>query len=108
MQAMVSTPLAFNLSASATNPGTCLAEQVGVKAPGRAKATTFFPGGKISAVVIALGPSGPSMRNVALGILSPTLAILLLLDRFGWVPEAEAPRPPLDGSDRRPQASPCQ
>src|SRR5262249_10038036 len=75
MQAMASTPFALNLSASATNPGTCFAEQVGVNAPGSAKATTFLPGAKSSSVVIGLGPSGPSMRSVALGTLSPTLAI---------------------------------
>src|SRR5690242_9687475 len=76
MQAIVSTPFAFNLSASATNPGTCFAEQVGVKAPGNAKATTFLPGAKSSSVVTAFGPSGPSMRSVALGTLSPTFAII--------------------------------
>ena len=79
MQAMVSTPFAFRAAASATNPGTCFAEQVGVNAPGSAKATTFLPGAKISSVVTALGPSGPIMRNVALGTLSPTFAILSLL-----------------------------
>ena len=76
MQAMVSTPFALNLSASATNPGTCFAEQVGVNAPGSAKATTFLPGAKSSSVVIGLGPSGPIVRSVALGTLSPTLAIV--------------------------------
>src|SRR5437763_9492603 len=75
MQAIVSTPFALSLSASATNPGTCFAEQVGVNAPGSAKATTFLPGAKSSSVVMGLGPSGPSMRSVALGTLSPTLAM---------------------------------
>src|SRR5258707_943992 len=76
MQAMVSTPFAFSFSASATNPGTCFAEQGGVNAPGRAKATTFLRGAKSSWVVTAFGPSGPSMRSVALGTLSPTFAII--------------------------------
>src|SRR5215471_3339444 len=77
MQAMVSTPLALILSNEVTKPGTCLAEQVGVKAPGRAKATTFLPAGNSSSVVTALGPSGPIMRRVALGTLSPTLTMSL-------------------------------
>src|ERR1700733_15942519 len=76
MHAMVSTPFALNLSASATNPGTCFAEQVGVNPPGNAKTTTFLPGAKSSSVVTALGPSGPIVRSVALGTLSPTLIIL--------------------------------
>src|SRR5512142_2264444 len=75
MQAMVSTPLPLILSNEPTNPGTCLAEQVGVKAPGRAKATTFLPGANNSSVVTALGPSGPIVRSVAWGTLSPTLTI---------------------------------
>src|SRR5476649_1972155 len=83
MQAMVSTPFALNLSASATKPGTCLAEQVGVKAPGSAKATTFLPGAKSSSVVTGLGPSGPIVRSVALGTLSPTLAISLTPPELG-------------------------
>src|SRR6185437_15152184 len=77
MQAMVSTPLALILSNDVTKPGTCLAEQVGVKAPGRAKATTFLPGANNSSVVTALGPSGPIPRSVAWGTLSPTLTISL-------------------------------
>src|SRR6185436_15004973 len=79
MQATVSTPFALRAAASATKPGTCFAEQVGVNAPGSANATTVLPGAKSSSVVTALGPSGPIVRNVALGTLSPTLAILPLL-----------------------------
>src|SRR5918996_752995 len=77
MQAMVSTPLALIWSKDETKPGTCLAEQVGVKAPGRAKATTFLPGANSSSVVTGLGPSGPIMRSVAWGTLSPTLTMSL-------------------------------
>src|SRR3546814_4971166 len=40
MQAMVSTPLALNSAAFCTKPGRCLAEQVGVKAPGTENSTT--------------------------------------------------------------------
>src|SRR6185436_317103 len=77
MQAMVSTPLALIWSNDETKPGTCLAEQVGVKAPGRANATTFLPLAKSSSVVTGLGPSGPIMRSVAWGTLSPTLTMFL-------------------------------
>src|SRR5690242_14641537 len=79
MQARVSTPLLLNASAAATNPGTCLALQVGVKAPGRAKATIFLPGAKTCSVETVLGPSGRIMYNVALGTLSPTFVIVVLL-----------------------------
>src|SRR5476649_343687 len=75
MHATVLTPLALIASMLARNPGTCLALQVGVKAPGRAKATTFLPGANSSSVLIGLGPSAPIMRSVALGTLSPTLTI---------------------------------
>src|SRR5471032_591948 len=76
MHATVLTPLALIASMLARKPGTCLALQVGVKAPGRAKATTFLPGANSSSVLIGLGPSGPIMRSVALGTLSPTLTIV--------------------------------
>ena len=42
-QAMVSTPLALSAWASSSKRGTWLDEQVGVKAPGREKRTTFLP-----------------------------------------------------------------
>src|SRR5689334_17934509 len=77
MQATVSTPLPLIASMLARKPGTCLALQVGVNAPGSAKATTFLPGAKSSSVVMGLGPSGLIIRSVALGTLSPTLAIVV-------------------------------
>ena len=61
MQAMVSTPFALSLSASATNPGTCFAKQLAMITC-RAKATTFLPGAKSSSVVTALGSLGPQAR----------------------------------------------
>src|SRR6266404_3531829 len=81
MQTISSTPFAFSAAASARKPGTCLALQVGVKAPGSANATTFLPGANNSSVVTALGPSGPIVRNVALGTLSPTFTIFSLPHR---------------------------
>src|SRR5579863_9861198 len=71
-QAMVSTPLAFSSAACALKPGRCLAEQVGVKAPGTANSATFFPANS-SSLEIGFGPSAPKVVNVALGTLSPAL-----------------------------------
>ena len=48
MQAIASTPLAFSASKFSTKPGTCLAEQVGVKAPGSANSATVLPAKKLS------------------------------------------------------------
>ncbi len=42
-QAMVSTPLALKSAAWVLKPGRCLAEQVGVKAPGTANRATVLP-----------------------------------------------------------------
>ena len=42
-QAIWSTPLALSASACARKLGTCLAEQVGVNAPGTAKRAVFLP-----------------------------------------------------------------
>jgi hypothetical protein len=70
MQAIVSTPFFLMSSAAATKRGMCLALQVSVNAPGSAKATTFLPGANSYSVVIAVGPCGPIMCNVALRTLS--------------------------------------
>src|SRR5579862_9579060 len=74
-QAMVSTPLAWIAAAFWMKPGRCLAEQVGVNAPGSAKRTTFLPS-KSSDVVIGFGPPSFICINVADGILSPTLIVM--------------------------------
>src|SRR5690606_16301776 len=72
MQAIVSTPLALIWSAFCTKPGRCLAEHVGVKAPGTENSTTFLPL-KSSSLDIGSGPFGPMRMNCPFGILSPTL-----------------------------------
>src|SRR5260370_17696545 len=74
-QAMVSMPFFLRAASFWTNPGTCLAEQVGVKAPGTAKSTTFLPL-KNSSVVTSLTPSGVISLNFADGTLSPTLMVM--------------------------------
>src|SRR6185503_16527214 len=76
-QAMVSTPLAFSAAAFCVNPGRCLAEQVGVNAPGTANRATFLPV-KSSSVLIGRGPSGPKVVKVALGTLSPTFRAMVV------------------------------
>jgi hypothetical protein len=43
VQAISSIPFAFSSSALSTNPGRCLAEHVGVKAPGTENSATFRP-----------------------------------------------------------------
>ncbi len=50
MQTMSSTPCALNTSASWLKRGTCVEEQVGVKAPGSENTTTVLPL-KMSSVV---------------------------------------------------------
>src|SRR5690348_15521000 len=74
-QAIVSTPFPLMSPAFCTKPGRCLAEQVGVKAPGSAKSTTFLPL-KISSVVMSLGPSAVIRLSLPDGIRSPTLIVI--------------------------------
>src|SRR5208282_559903 len=71
-QATVSTPLALTAAFFSMKPGRCLAEQVGVKAPGSANSTTFLPL-NISSVVMSLMPSAVMCLSLTEGILSPTL-----------------------------------
>src|SRR5271170_7910454 len=75
VQAMVSTPFALILSASSTNPGKCLASQVGVNAPGTENSTTVLPANNCS-VVIFCGPSEVMRVNAPSGILSPALMVI--------------------------------
>ena len=86
-QAITSTPLPLICEASCLKPGRCLAEQVGVKAPGRANSATFLPPKK-SSVVTGLGPSAVASVRVTLGSLSPTLMVMgsvLMRVRLGVV-----------------------
>src|SRR5450631_915808 len=78
VQAMVSTPFALILSASSTNPGKCLASQVGVNAPATENSTTVLPV-KSWSVVIFCGPSPVIRVNVPSGILSPALMVMAFL-----------------------------
>src|SRR5580658_10415547 len=77
-QAMVSTPLDFSSAACSLKLGRCLAEQVGVKAPGTANRPTVLPANSAS-VVSGPGPSAPNTVKVAAGTLSPTLMVMGLL-----------------------------
>jgi hypothetical protein len=52
-------------------PGRCCIEQVGVKAPGTAKSTTFLPA-KISSVFTSCMLPSTIVLSVTLGIFSPT------------------------------------
>src|SRR5262249_33172178 len=79
-QAMVSTPFAFKASAFCTKPGRCLAEQVGVNAPGKAKNATFLPLNR-SSVEMSRGPSLVMILSFIDGILSPTLIMCVVLLR---------------------------
>uniref|UniRef100_A0A8R7QPP5 Uncharacterized protein n=1 Tax=Triticum urartu TaxID=4572 RepID=A0A8R7QPP5_TRIUA len=58
--ATVSTPLARSSPAFSMNPGRCFCEQVGVKAPGTAKSTTFFPAVSSPTVTVLSSPSAGS------------------------------------------------
>src|SRR4029079_11527998 len=92
-----STFFAFSLSMFETYPGTCLAEQVGVKAPGSAKTTIFLPL-VASPTLTSLGGSGQAASNstdsdsLPSGSRSPTLMVILDLlveAKADWKREAE-------------------
>src|SRR5690349_18105422 len=77
-----STPLPFSASKFWMKLGTCLAEQVGVKAPGSAKTAIFLPFTRSSTLKV-FGPTvqplpSTSMNscNVPAGSLSPTLIVI--------------------------------
>src|SRR5690242_16211687 len=70
--AILSTPFLRMSSALPTKPGRCLAEQVGVNAPGSAN-STVLPLPKISSEVISFIPSLVMVLSFTDGILSPTL-----------------------------------
>src|SRR5882724_12712794 len=71
-----STPFFRMSSARSTKPGRWWSEQVGVKAPGTPKSTTFLPA-NTSRVEMGRGPSAAMVCRVTSGILSPTpIAIL--------------------------------
>jgi len=74
-QAITSTPFFLISAAFSTKPGRCLAEQVGVKAPGTANSTTFLPL-KNSVLSTSFMPSGVICFIFAAGILSPTLMVI--------------------------------
>src|SRR5450432_1405741 len=94
MQAMVSMPFPLIAAAFCTNPGKCLALQVGVKAPGTANSTTFFPL-KISSVDTSFGPSAVAIISFIDGIVSPTLIVMSCS-----LPERDEPVGPADGHGR--------
>src|SRR5579859_4635937 len=93
-QAITSTPLLLISEASCLKPGRCLAEQVGVNAPGSANSATFLPP-KNSSVVTGLGPSAVARVRVTLGSLSPTL---MVMDPFLWMGEREIASSPRTAS----------
>src|SRR4051794_18735688 len=74
-QAILPTPFDLISSAFCTKPGRCLAEQVGVKAPGSANSATFPL--KNSSVETSFIPSAVFCFSLMpLGILSPTLIVI--------------------------------
>mmetsp|Transcript_24204 Transcript_24204/g.38950 ORF Transcript_24204/g.38950 Transcript_24204/m.38950 type:complete len:246 (+) Transcript_24204:512-1249(+) len=73
--AMTSTPRSSSSSACLMNPGTCFRLHVGVKAPGTANSTTFFPAQSSVVDTVCSVPSESKCCNVASGIVSPTLAV---------------------------------
>ena len=75
-QTMASTPFALMAAACSTKPGRCLAEQVGVNAPGTAKSTTFLPLNR-SSVETSFGPSAVARISFIDGMASPTLIWLM-------------------------------
>src|SRR3954465_1056776 len=67
-----STPLAKNAGASSLYLGTCVEEQVGVKAPGRENTTTVLPLNMSSVVTFFQSPLSVRVRNVACGTACPS------------------------------------
>ncbi len=88
-QATVSTPFSFSWSWRTTKLGRWKSEQVGVKAPGTAKSTTF-PEPSTSAVCTWVGPSGPNVITRTSGILSPTAMVTWL--SFARTPDVRRAR----------------
>ena len=84
MQAMVSTPVAFILSALTTYPGMWVMEQPGVKAPGTANRRTFLPA-KISSVLMSLGPSAPMVFNVPAALTGWQAALAGVAGGLAWL-----------------------
>src|SRR5947208_11622091 len=93
-----STPAFFRSSAFVTYPGTCLAEQVGVKAPGRPKIATVLPAVSF-AMSNVFGPIEQPLPSTSMnscsepaGSWSPTLIMCVSLwlpsDRRGLLHEA--------------------
>ncbi len=79
MQAMVSTPFAFRLSAFWRKPGRCFASQVGVNAPGTENSTTFLPLNR-SSVEMSRGPfGGHRLRACLEGMRSPALMVMRIV-----------------------------
>ena len=72
-------------------PGRCLAEQVGVNAPGRPNRTTFLPL-NISSVVMSLMPSLVMCFSLTEGTLSPTLIIACALSSLEYLAGRAAAR----------------
>ena len=70
-------PLALRSGAFVMKSGKCLAEQVGVNAPGRPKRTTFYPE-KSTSLLIVSDPSAPTVTNMPEGIVSPKLTVIIL------------------------------
>ena len=70
IHAILETPFEINFSELFINPGKCLAEQVGVKAPGRANKTTVEDS-KYSSMLICLIPSSSLLTKTPEGKVSP-------------------------------------
>jgi hypothetical protein len=75
MHIISSTPLPKISEEYSTNPGKCLAEHVGVKAPGTEN-TTIFLLEKCLLTSIFVTPPAPIYFNVAVGIVFPTSIVI--------------------------------
>ena len=71
-----SMPLAFIAAAFSMKPGRWFMLQVGVNAPGTPISTTLRSA-KMASLVRGAGPSGVSTVNVASGMMSPSLIMIL-------------------------------
>src|SRR5688500_5790902 len=83
MHAMSSTPADLNAGPSSLYRGTWLLEHVGVKAPGKAKATTFLPANS-SFVVTSFHCPSARVRNFTSGTRCPSIFLVIWLSSLVW------------------------
>ena len=89
---MASMPCALNAGASSLKRGRCVDEQVGVKAPGSEKTTTFLPA-KISSLVTLAHSPLRRMRKLTSGTRCPSRLERLVFGHAGLLTDGVVATP---------------